>query len=1333
MWREYSAPTPAPTTSLNFIILNNPMHPQPNPPKKAMAFFALPFLFFFFLIFFSFSANAFPCSQYTSTQAVPTGFGAAYNTVSTQKELLVKTDCAQTQVNAEIGNGQATQYIYKYGYVWKNSKWEQIEFTPTGASYSLWLVAKAKVDVVFSAEDMLKDNYLLVYICSWTGTAWKCGCRDALCAQNFWQLQKFKYIPTACTENWTCGNWSACQNNLQTRTCTDQNKCGTATSKPAESQACTTVCTENWTCGEWNACQNSTQIRSCIDQNNCGTLSQRPLLNQSCSGTSTCQDNDGDGYDNCALGQSGDDGKAIDCNDNEKFAYPGGQETCDTIDNNCNGQTDEGCDDDKDGYCDKNLKVYRVNTMCSKTPYIEGRSGDDCDDAKGAINLGATEICGNGIDEDCSGADLACACTENWVCTDFGACLNNIQTRTCIDQNKCGTSANLPALSQACVVCANECSSAEIGCLGQNTSWSCGEAGDGDICLEKINKPCNYSGGEICNTNTGKCELINTLYSPIDYPENNQEFALGSNIFFSAYAQYGKAPYSYEWKSDKAGIIGSASYLSINSLALGMHKITLVTKDSASAEYSSSIFVIVSNNLIIGGQEDVAGGIREYYKGDTVYFSASVQGGILPYSYILSSDKDGVINSASSNNSSEREYDNTSYYFFNTNTLSEGLHSIVLLVADNGGKSAQMAWQIKINPIDVSKVKCFDYTGCDDKNICTTDVCKNPSTISATCSNTVVSTCQNNDGCCPSGCTNGNDNNCTISVNNDDSAKLLVIYNDKCATDNNKNGIKDYVEIAEYYKLKRDVPAVNMLPVYPSTEGGGCYSYYYKDVKYSSFYNEIVKTIQAKLVEVGEDKIYYFLLVGLPSSITPLDSYGTRSLDHALMTVNSIATSTDYSTGWNGNNPYFNPVAIKTQSDRHFNHSYKYGGKNIYPVVRMDNFELLNRALYGEKYIVNESGYYSGTGYVDTRYSKFTDEYLDTNYPAFSDSSSYGTGDRWMAYGKRIADRLSWNYKWQVGEQEIGESGAVFTDGSSAEKAPNAIWYEGWYNFGKYNNVFNWKVGAFACDLNSDSGTNFLKKAFVAGLTAGTGVTGEPYLTGHPRPEIFLNYMLSGYNLAESSALSYPVLRWRDITFGDPLYNPFKIKTKIKDTTLPVIAQVFSETNLSNSATTSDIIIRLSQNPVMPDVATYKVVYGLTTAYGDTLDYDEIYYIERRITLNNLNPDTLYHYKVYAKDPVGNIAQSADQTFKTSANKTILPATVTASASAQTGAAPMTVNFTASFGEVPAKFEWNFADGTTSTVQNPTHSFNKGFYKVVLRAEFVSGLSRAKELLIIAK
>jgi hypothetical protein len=43
---------------------------------------------------------------------------------------------------------------------------------------------------------------------------------------------------SSCTERWHCGEWSDCLAGQKTRTCIDQNNCGTAYSKPAEVTTC---------------------------------------------------------------------------------------------------------------------------------------------------------------------------------------------------------------------------------------------------------------------------------------------------------------------------------------------------------------------------------------------------------------------------------------------------------------------------------------------------------------------------------------------------------------------------------------------------------------------------------------------------------------------------------------------------------------------------------------------------------------------------------------------------------------------------------------------------------------------------------------------------------------------------------------------------------------------------------------------------------------------------------------------------------------------------------------------------------------------------------------
>lgn len=97
-----------------------------------------------------------------------------------------------------------------------------------------------------------------------------------------------------------------------------------------------------------------------------------------------CNDSDGDGFLGVLCG--GDD-----CDDGEASVFPGAEELCDGLDNDCDGAVaaDE-VDEDGDGVL-----------ACA----------GDCDDDEPLVAPGLEEICGDGLDNDCEDGDEACPLT----------------------------------------------------------------------------------------------------------------------------------------------------------------------------------------------------------------------------------------------------------------------------------------------------------------------------------------------------------------------------------------------------------------------------------------------------------------------------------------------------------------------------------------------------------------------------------------------------------------------------------------------------------------------------------------------------------------------------------------------------------------------------------------------------------------------------------------------------------------------------------------------------------------------------------------------------------
>ncbi|MCK5509955.1 putative metal-binding motif-containing protein [Candidatus Parcubacteria bacterium] len=130
-------------------------------------------------------------------------------------------------------------------------------------------------------------------------------------------------------------------------------------------------------------------------------------------------DADGDGYGKSAYSISSTTEPTgyvednTDCDDSNASINPGEDEICgDGIDNDCVGG-DEACvwtyylDADGDGYGNP---AYSISSTTEPTGYVEDNT--DCDDSSATTSPGATEICGDGIDNDCSGGDETCASVE---------------------------------------------------------------------------------------------------------------------------------------------------------------------------------------------------------------------------------------------------------------------------------------------------------------------------------------------------------------------------------------------------------------------------------------------------------------------------------------------------------------------------------------------------------------------------------------------------------------------------------------------------------------------------------------------------------------------------------------------------------------------------------------------------------------------------------------------------------------------------------------------------------------------------------------------------------
>ena len=106
---------------------------------------------------------------------------------------MMNVGCNDSSITMTVGTGATNQYVYNTGY-FASGSWNPVTYQGTLVpnANGMWLTGNVTATFQVPANELTDQHYALAYTCTWTGTQWKCGCRDSACTTPSWQIQSFQ-------------------------------------------------------------------------------------------------------------------------------------------------------------------------------------------------------------------------------------------------------------------------------------------------------------------------------------------------------------------------------------------------------------------------------------------------------------------------------------------------------------------------------------------------------------------------------------------------------------------------------------------------------------------------------------------------------------------------------------------------------------------------------------------------------------------------------------------------------------------------------------------------------------------------------------------------------------------------------------------------------------------------------------------------------------------------------------------------------------------------------------------------------------------------------------